>query len=168
MKLPLPAFRFNLRAALLVVAAMGCFLGWRLWDFEKSTVAAIERARGKVYFHYQNPRERTRWVSHSNYHTSPYLEDIHIDAGPRRQLPPPTLRDVICGNGVARHVAVVEIPLERLTPELASRLKWLADLKVILVRLQNGSRFEPDSSDGRRIDELREDFGERVHPTYWK
>src|SRR5262249_7957885 len=97
MRFPRPTLRFSLRAILLVVAEMACFLGWGLWDFERPAVAAIKQAGGTVYFQYQNPSISDVWFSVAMIPDSVYLSIVDITGSPEGEPPLPTLWEIIRG-----------------------------------------------------------------------
>jgi hypothetical protein len=166
MKFLRPSLRFSLRAILLVVAAMACFLGWRLWDFEKATVLAIERDGGTVYFHYQNPTVTNFWLTGLEPPQFIHLDYVQLAASPRTSPPPPTLGEIVRGNYIATHAAAVDLPFEKMTPEMVTRLKSLPDLMAIVVRVNNGVSLDQDSAEATLLDTLRKEFSEKLHPTY--
>ncbi len=166
MKLPRPGLRFSLRAILLVVAAMACFLGWRLWDFESSAVAAIERAGGTVYYHYQNPSISNVLISVAMLPDFEYLDIVQVTASPKAEPPLPTLRELLEGTYTAKHVATVDIPLDKLTPEMVAEVRSLPDLRVVVVRVTGGVMLRRDSPEAKRLEELRESFQGKLHATY--
>jgi hypothetical protein len=161
MNLARPSFRFSLRAMFLLIVAAASFLGWRLWDFEKATVTAIERAGGKVYFRCQNPILDGPCIPSRDENLVESCLEIQAALRPKF-LPPPSIRDLIWGRSASR-IAAVDMPLEKMSPDMVARLCSLRDLKTILVRVDED--FPGDASDGARIGELKAEFPGRLWVT---
>jgi hypothetical protein len=156
--------RFHLRTIFLVMALVGCFLAWRLRDPERPAALAIAQAGGRVHYGFQEPSPSFSFISIATLPEYIYFSQIEVqDHGPARP-PPLGLRELFLGNP-NRCVSIVELPLERMSPEMIEHLQSLAHLRFIVVDMPKGI-ISQDSVEARRLAELQEEFGGKLFPAY--
>jgi hypothetical protein len=161
----LKPIRFSIRSLLLLAALIATFLGWRLRNPESQVIAAIKDAGGRVVlgcnfgFIYEGTKRK------------PARPDVFVNSNP---VPPLTLSQVIFGDNSERRVNVVELPIEKITPELADMLTTLRNMQFLIVYLPGqpeifdnyGKRLiviqTPDANFKQRLAELRVRFGNRL------
>lgn len=156
---------------MLFAVFVACFLAWRLRNPESHIVASIKEAGGKAIYGYQfehifegSMRFRSRPVIATNSKPEPSL----------------TLEELVFGDLASHRIQAVELPLERVTPELITKLESLQHLNYLIVvhsdipEMQfvgtTGSKFEAtrypfDFSDpelGKTLRKLERKFGIRL------
>ncbi len=157
--------RFSIRSLLLLAALIAIYLAWRLRNPESQVIAAINDAGGRVVlgcnfeFIYEGTKRK------------PARPDVFVNSNP---VPPISLTELVIGDNSERRVQVVELPIEKITPELADMLTTLRNMQFLIVYLPGqpevfdnyGKRLiviqTPDANFKHRISELRVIFGNRL------
>jgi hypothetical protein len=156
--------RFRLRTIFLAIAAVGCFLAWRLRDPERPAVRAIAQAGGQVHYGFQEPSPSFSFISFAMLPECIYFSQIQVkDHGPTKP-PPGGVRELFLGNP-DHCVSIVELQLEHMSPEMIDHLKSLAHLRFIVLDMPQGI-IAKDSDEGRRLRELEKEFGGKLFPAY--
>jgi hypothetical protein len=156
--------RFRLRTLFVVVAVVACFLAWRLRDPERAVVEAIEKAGGRVHFHFQGPSPAWSFYSVGTLPDHIYFSQVQVGRhGPTRP-PRPSVFGVLIGN-TDRCVAIVELKLEQMSPAMIEHLKSLAHLRFIVLDMPQGI-ISRDSAETQRLSDLKEEFGGRLCSAY--
>lgn len=152
---------------LLFVVALSCHLGWSLWNPERTVVAEIERAGGKVYRQYENASVIDVWLSVARIPDFVYLDTLQVETIRLSERPPlPTAWEVLSGTYRANRVTVVDLPLDRMTPDMVEKLQSLRDLNAVVVRVTGGVMLRKGSPQAQRLEELATTFSGKFHSTY--
>jgi hypothetical protein len=157
--------QFRLRTLFLLIAVVACFLAWRLHDPERRAVEAIERAGGRVHFHFHEPSPEWSFSSIGMLPGNIYLSQVRVTRHGPTKPPPRSAIGFLLGNDTDHCVAIVELKLEQLSPAMIEHLKSLRHVRFIVVDMPQ-LVLSKDSVEAQRLAELKQEFGSKLCSAY--
>ena len=158
--------RFGLKTLIVLIALFAVYLAWRVHDPEAHAISAIHKAGGKTYYGYQEP-----WIGSSTAISVGqlpgfvYFSQIDIACSGTQTPPKPTLAELLLGVTTEGRVTAVELPIGQITPELEEELQSLRELRLLVIEMP-AMVASADSADVKRLGELKQQFGDKVWPTF--
>ena len=94
-----------------------------------------------------------------------YFSQIEIACSGTQTPPKPTLAELLLGVTTEGRVTAVELPIGQITPELEEELQSLRELRLLVIEMP-AMVASADSADVKRLGELKQQFGDKVWPTF--